>query len=364
MLISLTLSSFAYAKTVRFDDRISTAFVYSASEGETKIKQSNRVGVFHNNDKAYVFNSTKTLKNPPNYYSRCSRFEYLEKLGWVCSSLLRDVKNFNGTEKEFPGKTPATFTAHHEKKSVSVKTKTEAKAKQVDPEPKTTENKKNDRYSGIRNIIEEDDEQVVYPGKRVFITLSKNYISRINSKEKITKVIFPHSEYIQLDQTDYAINIKFGSRVPDKYIVDIIIECKDIEYVINAAVDSSLPSQIIHLKTYDNAEFKKEVDPKYDKFIKQASALPDEIKIAKILKRVYSNDLLSYWGRSSTVEGDVIKTSIDDIFVLDKMFDHNIGEIEITEYAKSHILGNLIAYGKVVTSEGHSRVLFLYQNIK
>jgi hypothetical protein len=353
-LFCVTIVSNVCADTfVRIKESIDRCYIYNP-ENSKRINSDNRIGTFLNKDKKQTFKVLNKTKNNEGYYKRCSEFFKLDKMGWLCSSLLESADRH---ENPFQGLTADNFEPLLPKKLSSEKV--------TEVEQNIPSNAKSE-YQNIRNIINKNDIQTVYPGKRSFVALSKNYISRINSKNKITKVIFPQNQQIQLDKSDFAINIKFGNDVPDKYIVDFIIECGNIVYTINAAVDSALPSQIVFLDVKDEnkATTINEDLSAYRDSINQASALPEEIKIAKILERVYHNDYLGYWSKNITPYGDIISTNISNVFVLDHIFDSLVYEEEIIEYAKKHIIGKLIGYGQVEIFGGKSRVLMLYKKLQ
>jgi hypothetical protein len=359
ILSSVMLTSSAFADMyVSFKKSIGRCYVYNPID-VNRINSENRIGTFKNIDKEKTFKVVSKAKNEEGYFKKCSEFYKLENLGWVCSSVLVPTKEY---KNPFDGLNANNFIPLPEKKNQNVKDDAFDK-----DHVKITPSDKKDEYHNIRSIINRNDAQTVFPGNRTFIALSKNYISRINSKKKITKVIFPQNQHIQLDKSDFAINIKFGNDVPDKYIVDFIIECGNIVYTINAAVDSALPSQIVTLdikETDEDKAVQQQDLSAYQDSINQASALPEEIKIAKILERVYSNDYLGYWSKRNTAYGDVISTSISNIFVLDHVFDSLLTEESIIDFAKNHIVGKLIGYGQVEIFDGKSRVLFLYKKLQ
>jgi hypothetical protein len=359
VLFSVMLTSSAFADTyVSFKKSIGRCYVYDPVD-VNRINSENRIGTFKNIDKEKTFKVVSKAKNEEGYFKKCSEFYKLKNLGWVCSSVLIPAK---ADQNPFSGLNENNFIPLPEKKNQYATNDVSGKDRVT-----ITPSDKKDEYHNIRSIINRNDAQTVFPGNRTFIALSKNYISRINSKKKITKVIFPQNQHIQLDKSDFAINIKFGNDVPDKYIVDFIVECGNIVYTINAAVDSALPSQIVTLdikETDEDKAVQRQDLSAYQDSINQASALPEEIKIAKILERVYSNDYLSYWSKRNTAYGDVISTSISNIFVLDHVFDSLLTEESIIDFAKNHIVGKLIGYGQVEIFDGKSRVLFLYKKLQ
>jgi len=229
--------------------------------------------------------------------------------------------------------------------------------------------KEKDRYSMIRDKVNMSDEQIVYPDKRTFVKLSRNFMNRIQCVDhSLGAIVVPADK--GLDYTVQPSDIYLQGKVdsPSSFIVEMYITCGNKVFEINGAVDSELPSQKIRLQLDKDSHAQNLREANLD-VIKKAESLPYEEKIVKILKRAYQKDYMKFWivedrynDVSFLIYTKKISTGISGVIVREFYADRRINQDEkIVEMIQSGLFvgENILAVGSVYSENTDSSKLYI-----
>lgn len=225
----------------------------------------------------------------------------------------------------------------------------------------------------FREAVEKGGKQRIHANQREFIALSRNYINRIHCEGEITKLVPPPVgliDSVDLENEGQDLFLRIADKTPQDFPIDLNIICSGATYLLNGVVHSGLPTQDIELVLPEGAKNKVALR-KFTKDIKEASALPLEEKVAKVLQRIYKGEFLPYWesetgqaikkrGFGSMLLSQVVHTNIEGLTGWDFIFSGNPNKEEIIMQSGRVVSGRLVGYGKVNLGDS-CRVIVLTQ---
>jgi hypothetical protein len=210
--------------------------------------------------------------------------------------------------------------------------------------------------SGMKALIESPEWQQAVSDRRSFAMLARNYTNRITCEGTIQDVIYPRTKGIELELKNqgHDLFLRVGLEVPadiTHYSVDLNIICDGEVFQINAAVDPEYPATNIELVLSGTSPQLRG----HENSVLQASALPHEEKIAKIMRRVWKGDLMEYWKArtenknfgSGFVFRQSVKTQIDSITAWDFTAPPGLDIPRLLAALTGKTSGEVIAIGRV-----------------
>ncbi len=228
-------------------------------------------------------------------------------------------------------------------------------------EPSKTDRKKRQMeyrqdVSGMKALIESPEWQRAASDRRSFAMLARNYTNRITCEGTIQDVIYPKTKGIELELKNqgHDLFLRVGLEVPadiTHYSVDLNIICDGEVFQINAAVDPEYPATNIELVLSGTSPQLRG----HETSVLQASSLPHEEKIAKIMQRVWKGDLMEYWKArtenknfgSGVVFRQSVKTHIDSITAWDFTAPLGLDIPNLLAALTGKTSGEVIAIGRV-----------------
>ena len=214
--------------------------------------------------------------------------------------------------------------------------------------------------------------QKAHSDRRSFAVFGRNYINRIHCDGVISDVIFPTTKGLELELKNGGrdLFVQVGPEVPADityFPVDMYAICNNEVFQIAAVVDSKYPASNTELVL--SGEIKPENLRGFENAIQKAQSLPHEEKIAKILKRVWNDDPLTYWSRKNinqTCKGmgspctlrQSLETGIDGMVAWDFVAPREATVHELLAGLSPHVSGQILGIGRVRLNEAQ-RVIIL-----
>lgn len=241
--------------------------------------------------------------------------------------------------------------------------KSEAAGKSLpDPERKSTNPKTRQMQYGkdtdsFRNQVEGPEWQRATADRRNFGVFARNYTNRIHCDGVIQDVLYPTSKGLELEikNQGHDLFVRVGQDVPVEFShfpVDLNVICSGEVFQINAVIDAKYPATNLELELSGRPV---ENIKAYKGSIQQASALPHEEKISRIVPRVWNDRPLQYWkvstrtrscGKKCTLR-QTVHTEIDGIVAYDFTAPLHLGFPELLATLGGLTKGDIISIGKV-----------------
>ena len=241
--------------------------------------------------------------------------------------------------------------------------KSEAAGKSLpDPERKSTNPKTRQMQYGkdtdsFRNQVEGPEWQRATADRRNFGVFARNYTNRIHCDGVIQDVLYPTSKGLELEikNQGHDLFVRVGQDVPVEFShfpVDLNVICSGEVFQINAVIDAKYPATNLELELSGRPV---ENIKAYKSSIQQASALPHEEKISRIVPRVWNGRPLQYWkvstrtrscGKKCTLR-QTVHTEIDGIVAYDFTAPLHLGFPELLATLGGLTKGDIISIGKV-----------------
>ena len=212
-----------------------------------------------------------------------------------------------------------------------------------------------------RAQIESPEWQQAEADRRNFAVFSRNYINRLHCSGVIEDVLYPTTKGVELElkNSGHDLFLRVGGDVPPEFShfpLDMNIICDGRVYQINGVVDDQYPATNVELLPAD--EMSAEKLTRYGKAIRTAEALPHEEQIARILRRVWNDDLMPFW-RKEPVSPDKapqgialrqqVITGISDLVAWDLVIQDGKADMPaLVASARQLVTGPIVAVGRVV----------------
>ena len=265
--------------------------------------------------------------------------------------------------------TTAPNKAENKEKSKSTKPETVQNPKQKNTDPKTRQIQYGKDTDSFRAQVEGPEWQKATGDRRNFSVFARNYTNRLHCDGVIQDVIYPTNKGLELELKNqgHDLFIRVGQNVPaefNHFPIDLNVICSGEVFQINAVIDAKYPATNLELELSGR---QPAVDLKaYTGSIQQASALPHEEKISKIIPRIWNDNPLSYWkvssktrscGKSCTLR-QTVHTEIDGIVAYDFTTPLYLDFPELLATLSGLTQGDVISIGKV-SLQNLQRVIIL-----
>ena len=212
-----------------------------------------------------------------------------------------------------------------------------------------------------RAQIESPEWQRAEADRRNFAVFSRNYINRIHCSGVIEDVLYPTTKGVELElkNSGHDLFLRMGVDVPAEFShfpLDMNIICDGRVYQINGVVDDQYPATNVELIPTEDLSAQKNI--RYGTAIRTAEALPHEEQIARILRRVWTDDLMPFW-RKEPVNPDKapkgitprqrIITGISDLVAWDLVVQDASADMpKLLASVQDFVAGPIVALGRVV----------------
>ncbi len=223
----------------------------------------------------------------------------------------------------------------------------------------------------FKNQIEQPEWQSARPDRRSFAAFARHYTNRIHCDGVITDVLFPTGKGLELEikNEGHDVFLRISNDVPPEfsaYPIDFNFICDSEVFQVNGIIDAKYSSTNLRLigsgkKQSEAQKAAAEADLKpYAEAIKTASALPQEEKLARIMRRIWDAKPLPYWKAramgtkhvaygSAAILRQVINTNIDGITAWDFAVENpHLAAQELMKVMRPAVDGKIIGLGRVV----------------
>ena len=209
----------------------------------------------------------------------------------------------------------------------------------------------------FRGQVEGPEWQRATADRRNFGVFARNYTNRIHCDGVIQDVLYPTTKGLELEikNQGHDLFLRVGQDVPAEFThfpVDLNVICSGEVFQINAVIDAKYPATNLELELSGRPV---ENIKGYSGSIQQASALPHEEKISRIVPRVWNDKPLQYWnvstrtrscGKNCTLR-QTVHTEIDGIVAYDFTAPLHLGFPELLATLGTLTKGDVISIGKV-----------------
>ena len=149
-----------------------------------------------------------------------------------------------------------------------------------------------------RAQIESPEWQRAEADRRNFAVFSRNYINRIHCSGVIEDVLYPRPKaWSELKNSGHDLFLRMGVDVPAEFSHFSpgyeASSARPRVYQIDSVVDDQYPATNVELIPTEDLSAQKNI--RYGTAIRTAEALPHEEQIARILRRVWTDDLMPFW---------------------------------------------------------------------
>lgn len=225
-------------------------------------------------------------------------------------------------------------------------------------DPKTRQIQYGKDTDSFRTQVEGPEWQKATTDRRNFSVFARNYTNRIHCDGVIQDVIYPTTKGLELELKNqgHDLFIRVGQSVPAEFThfpIDLNVICSGEVFQINAVVNAAYPATNLELELSGR---RPAVDLKaYSGSIQQASALPHEEKISRIVPRVWNDNPLQYWKVSTKTRScgkgcalrQTVYTEVDGIVAYDFTAPIHLDFPELLAMLSSLTKGDVISIGKV-----------------